>query len=138
MEDGMDFKDALKRARENLRMSHEEMGRQLGISGTAERKWESGENFPTIKRWARIQAITGVDPSLYVENNNETVTQKIGTVTYGNITNGATATISQHTVKDLDISAEEKELLLLFRRFGNAAMLDRCRRQLLKMEELSR
>lgn len=134
----MDLKDALRQAREKLGASCEEMGKNLGVSGTAYRKWEDGTNFPTVRRWKAIERITGVDVSLYSDGRDESVTQTIGTVTYGNVTNGATATISQQTGDKLELSIEEKELLLLFRQYGNRTLLDRCRRQLRKIEMLSR
>jgi transcriptional regulator with XRE-family HTH domain len=134
----MELKDALRQAREKLGMSCEEMGRQIGVSGTAYRKWENGTNYPTVKRWRAIEGKTGVDASLYTDQHDESITQHIGTVTFGNATSGASATISQQTGDKLELSNEERELLLLFRQYGNPILLDKCRRKLRKIEALSR
>lgn len=76
----MNFADNLKRLRERLGLSKDELAKSLDVSGVMVGYWESGRNEPRLSKLERIAEVLGVTTYelLFVRpaNNEMTVEQK--------------------------------------------------------------
>lgn len=54
------FTNNLKRYRENLGLSKEELAKRLGVSGVTVGYWESGKNDPRLSKLEHIAEVLGV------------------------------------------------------------------------------
>lgn len=64
------FGDQIRLARCKRRISQEELGKQLGVSGAAVCKWESGEQPPTFINFLELQRILGLQNLSLEEGKN--------------------------------------------------------------------
>jgi DNA-binding transcriptional regulator YdaS (Cro superfamily) len=133
------FADDLQRAINANGMNITEFAKMVGVSQTGASRWVKGEAMPKPARWKAIKQATGIDCQEYkiydVAMNNSPQSQA-----HISAESGATVTISNqsgNTGRVVTLSDEEWEALTLFRRFGNAAMLERCIRQLRAVEAIT-
>lgn len=135
------FGRELKAWRDSDGLSQDEAGALIGVSGTAIQNWESGDHFPSNKRWRRIKEKTGIDPVRYMDYSS--------TATATTATNSPMAAVSadncfsvevrqgqqqadKHTVT---LTPQEHELFLLWRRYGNEVIFERCLDELRRAEK---
>lgn len=125
-----------------------ELAAALKVSPQAVSKWESGESFPSVKRWSSIKIITGIDPAEYrdysashtsaTDNSNNTG-QLFAAIDRSNISVHPDVNLHEPAIPT-ELSAREWEAMqalrsigekgleavILFERFGNNFLLERC------------
>lgn len=132
----------LRAARARKKISQREPARAIGLTQQMVSAWESGEPVAQ-EHWVIIKDVLGVDLALIQDNstarsNTNTITgnQQIAVQDCRTVkASVGTQQAGPHGTIDATLSALEYEVLTLFRKYGNAAMLERCLGQLRKAEE---
>jgi DNA-binding transcriptional regulator YdaS (Cro superfamily) len=133
------FAQDLERAINANGMNITEFAKMVGVSANGATRWVKGEAMPKPARWKAIKQATGIDCQEYKIYD---VAMHHSPQSQANISaeSGATVTISNqsgNTGRLVELTEEEHQALTLFRRFGNAAMLERCIRQLRAVEAIT-
>ena len=133
-----DFATDLKKALDANHMTASDLARELDVTPNAISKYIRGEGMPRPGKWAAIKRILGVDPKEYIDYSpSQSVADSTLTAT-----NGASISISigappeQGKGVQSFLTETEAEVLTLFRRYGNMAMLEKCLAQLRKQQEM--
>ncbi len=132
-----DFAADLKKALDSNNMTASDLARALGVSSNAVSKYCRGEGLPRPNKWAAIKRLLNLNPQDYIDySSHQSVVDS-----HLKATNGGSISISIGGPPESDgikmtLTKTEAEVLQLFRRYGNAAMMERCLSQLRKAEEL--
>ena len=134
-----DFAADLKKALDSNSMTASDLARELGITATAVSKYCRGEGLPRPDKWAVIRHLLGLNPQDYIDYGSH---QSVANNSNLKATNGASISISigappeQGKGVQAFLTETEAEVLTLFRRYGNMAMLEKCLTQLRKQQEV--
>jgi DNA-binding transcriptional regulator YdaS (Cro superfamily) len=134
------FAQDLERAINANGMNITEFAKMVGVSANGATRWVKGEAMPKPARWKAIKQATGIDCQEYKIYD---VAMHHSPQSQANISaeSGATVSISNQTGNTgrlmVELSEEEHSALILFRRFGNQEMLQRCLRQLRAVEAIT-
>jgi len=128
----MNFGDDFRRAREEHGWNVAEVAELLGLTGNAVHKWESGENFPTVKRWRSIKEHLQIDPAEY--KYEERAPSISATVPDATIPAGQMQPTGKHQVA---LTESEYIVLVKFRRIGSPAiLLEKCLQKMSAIEAI--
>jgi len=133
--------------------TQEEAGEKLGVSQNAIHSWLKGRSFPQKDKWKVIAENLGIDPSDYRVNvkdgsfkvdNSASVTNSHTTTNGHNVaaSSGAKVSIGSFSQGEdggyvkAELTELEYDTLMLFRKYGNAHLLEKCRATLLKAQEI--
>jgi len=135
------FSADMKAARAMTGMSLDDCGKEIGVTGSAVGNWENPEHksFPRYERWEKIRIVLGINPKEYVAEVKGIVVT--GSRSAGSITasSGAEVRIGETNVAMqkppegavmTELTPLEHEILIKFRKFGNAEMLYNCIKKL--------
>lgn len=53
--------EKLRKRREELNLTQEDLADQVGVEGMTVSRWERGESLPRRKFWSKLQEITGLE-----------------------------------------------------------------------------
>ena len=126
-----DFARDFKAWRKGKKFSLQKVADHFDISNTAVMKWEDPEEiaFPSEEKWEGVYELSGLHPRDYqAAPAPVSISQSIG-----NISAIGNATVTASNVIDAIpamLTPMENEILLLFRRYGSQAMMERCLNQL--------
>lgn len=140
----MKISEALRMARAAKKMKQHELAAMIGVSQQMVSGWENDSDPVSPKNWQAILEALGVDCSQY-EMPQTQKSAYIATGHRGTADNGGTVSISgdiaalnygHHATVQAQLTEIEYDTLMLFRRYGNPHLLEKCRQSLLRAKEL--
>jgi len=132
-----EFGVALVRARENKGKNRAQFAADIGATPNGVKKWEDGLSFPDPKWWRGIKDVAGLDPAEFkypeqhIHQHQPTNSPAVNANHVGNLSISIDAPGHQVTLTDVEL-----EVLTLFRKYGNPALLERCLGQLRQAEAI--
>ena len=104
----------------------------IGVSQNTIFAWLSARTFPTPRRWERVRKVLGIDPADYMLGiaNMPTTSSTITASTGASVIATISTLQGSPDEATVTLTPAELEILKLFRRYGNQALLAKCKRQL--------
>jgi transcriptional regulator with XRE-family HTH domain len=154
------FSEALKNTRKLNKMSQEDLASAIAIltgdslTRQAVQRWESGVSAPEQDKWAAIEKALGQPEGWVFALISADTRQHNSSISMRDANRSPASAINAQNVGSIQISADdnlsngqqpghheilsdvEYEVLVLFRKYGNPALLQRCLGQLRQAQEI--